>query len=58
MTNKPIKLILLVAIGLFLAACGLASDDVPSLGATPTAVVEEETLDDEAAIDGIRGVHA
>ena len=50
MTNKHVGLILVIAIGLVLAACGSASDDVPSLGATPTAVVEEEALDDEAKV--------
>ena len=50
MKNKTAKLILVVAIGLLLAACGSSSNDVPSLGATPTAVVEQETLDDEAAV--------
>ena len=50
MTNKLAMLILVAAIGLVLAACGSASGDVPSLGATPTAVAEEETLDDEAKV--------
>lgn len=50
MKNKTTKLILVVAISLLLAACGSTSDDVPSLEATPTAVVEQETLDDEAAV--------
>ena len=50
MRNNTAKLILLVAIGLLLVACGSASDDMPSLEATPTAVVEGETLDDEAAM--------
>ena len=50
MRNRYAKLILLVAIGLLLAACGSAADDVPSLGATPTAVGKQETLDDEAAV--------
>lgn len=50
MRNNTANLILLVAIGLLLAACGSASEDVPSLEATPTAVVEGETLDDEAAV--------
>jgi hypothetical protein len=36
--------------GLFLVACGSGSDDVPSLGATSTAVVEETILDDEAKV--------
>jgi hypothetical protein len=47
---KTAKLIMLIAIGLLLAACGSAADDVPSLEATPTAVVEDEALDDEAAV--------
>jgi hypothetical protein len=50
MKNKTTKLILLVAIGLLLAACGSATDDVPSLGATPTTIVEGKILDDEAAV--------
>ena len=50
MTNKLTTLVFLAAIGLFLVACGSASDDVPSLEATPTAVVEEKTLDDEAKV--------
>jgi len=48
MTNKLAKLMLVAAVGLVLAACGSTSDGVPSLGATLTAVVEEEPLDDEA----------
>jgi hypothetical protein len=39
-----------ISFGLVLVACGSASDDVPSLGETPTAVVEEETLGDEAKV--------
>lgn len=50
MRNRYAKLILLVAIGLLLVACGSASDDVPSLEATPTAILEDEILDDEAAV--------
>jgi len=37
-------------IGLLLAACGSAADDVPSLEATPTTIVERKILDDEAAV--------
>jgi hypothetical protein len=55
MTNKLARLILLTAMSLLLAACGSDSSDVPSLKATddtqavePTAVVEEEHLDNEA----------
>ena len=48
MTNKLAMPILLAAFGLVLAACGAAADDVPSLGATPTAVAAEEALDNEA----------
>lgn len=48
MTNKLAKWILVVAIGLALAACGSNSDDVASLAATPTAAVEDGVLDDEA----------
>jgi hypothetical protein len=50
MKNKTARLILLIAIGLLLAACNSTSDDVPSLAATPTAVVEDEIPDDEAAV--------
>jgi len=48
MKYKPITLIALAVIGLVLAACGSDSADVPSLGATPTAVAEEELVDNEA----------
>ena len=49
MTSKLKMLILLVAIGLALVACGSsASGDIPSLGATPTAATEEKkSLSDE-----------
>ena len=56
MTNRRIKLILVAAISiLVLAACGSDSSDVPSLGATPTAAVEDadpasDALDDEAKV--------
>jgi len=50
MPNKLTRLVLLAAVGLLLAACGSVSDDVPSLRATPTRVVEEKTLDDEAKV--------
>jgi hypothetical protein len=50
MKTKTAKLILVAAIGLLLAACGSAAEDVPSLRATPTAFVEQEILDDEAAV--------
>ena len=56
MTNKLIKLILVAAIGLVLAACGSDSDDVPSLNTEdtpvvePTTVVEDEPLNDEAKV--------
>ena len=50
MKKKTANLILVVALGLLLAACGSATDDVPSLEATPTAVVEQETFNDEAAV--------
>ena len=50
MTSRLTTLVLLAAIGLVLAACGSDSDDVPSLEATPTAVVAEDTLDDEAKV--------
>ena len=48
MTYKLAKLILLGVLSLTLAACGSDSNDVPSLGATPTAIVENEILDIEA----------
>jgi hypothetical protein len=52
MKNKWIKGILVAVIGLVLGACRSDANDVPSLDteqrATPTAVVEEEPLDDEA----------
>ena len=50
MKKNSVKLILVVAIGLLLTACGSTAEDVPSLGATPTAIIEQETLDDEAAV--------
>ena len=50
MTNKRAKLIPVIAIGLVLVACASASDDVPSLEATPTAIIEEKALDDEAKV--------
>jgi hypothetical protein len=48
MTNRLAKWILVVAIGLVLAACGSNSEDVASLGAAPTAGAEAAVLDDEA----------
>ena len=50
MTNRLARLMLVAVIGLVLAACGSDSGDVPSLEATPTSVVEEEALDDEAKV--------
>ncbi|MFC2046545.1 hypothetical protein ACFLTC_03380 [Chloroflexota bacterium] len=50
MIRRNVALILAIAFGLVLVACGSASDSVPSLGATPTAVVGEETLGDEAKV--------
>jgi len=50
MTTKLPALVLLAAVGLVMAACGSGAADVPSLEATPTSVVEEETLDDEAKV--------
>jgi len=43
-------LILSIMIGLLLAACGSAANDVPSLEATPTRIAEGKILDDEAAV--------
>jgi len=48
--NKTVKLMLLITIGLFLAACRSATDDVPSLAVTPTPIIEDEPLDDEAKV--------
>jgi hypothetical protein len=50
MTNKLARLTLVAAISLVLVACASASDDVPSLAATPTTVVEEKPMDDEAKV--------
>ena len=50
MRNKYDKLILVVMVSLLLAACGSTSDDVPSLGATPTPDVEIVVLDDETKV--------
>jgi hypothetical protein len=47
---KPLLLAVLAAISIGLTACGSKSEDVPSLQATPTAVVEENVLDDEAKV--------
>jgi len=48
MKKKTAKLILLLAIGLLLAACGSDSNNVPSLAATPTPGPADENLDNEA----------
>jgi hypothetical protein len=48
--RKTLVLAVLATFSMGLAACRSASDDVPSLGATPTAVVVEEPLDDEAKV--------
>ena len=48
--RKTLLLAVLVTISMGLVACDSASNDVPSLGATPTAIVEEEPLDDEAKV--------
>jgi len=48
MKYKHITLIVVSMIGLVLAACGSAANDVPSLGATPTPVAEEPALGNEA----------
>jgi hypothetical protein len=52
MTTKLERLVVVAAMGLMLIACRSKSSDVPSLDrerqATPTAVVDEEPLDDEA----------
>jgi hypothetical protein len=48
-TDKLATLLLVAVFGLFLGACGSDSNDVPSLGATPTPGVEKP-LDDEAKV--------
>lgn len=50
MKKNTVRIILLVAISLLLVACSSSSGDVPSLETTPTAVVEEQPLDDEAKV--------
>ena len=52
MGNLQKTLILTVSaiIGLGLSACASLSESVPSLGATPTAIVEQEPLDDETNV--------
>jgi len=50
MKKNTVKIILLVAMSLLLVACSSSPDDVPSLEVTPTAVVEEQPLDDEAKV--------
>jgi len=48
MKNKYLQLIMVLVISLILAACGTASNDVPSLVATPIPDAIDEALDDEA----------
>jgi len=52
MKSQWVKRILVAVVGLMIVACRSKSNEVPSLDterrATPTAVVEEEPLDDEA----------
>jgi hypothetical protein len=48
MKYKYVTLVVVSVIGLALPACGSDTADVPSLGATPTPVVAEEALDNEA----------
>ena len=48
--HMTLLLALLATIIMGLVACGPAPDDVPSLGATSTAVIEEEPLDDEGKV--------
>ncbi len=50
MRMNTVKIILLIAMSLLLLACRSSPDDVPSLKATPTTVVEEQPLDDEAKV--------
>jgi hypothetical protein len=56
MKNQLAKLILVIAIGVVLVACGSGSDDVPSLDTDDTQVVEpataaaDDVLDDEAKV--------
>jgi hypothetical protein len=49
MKNKIWLFILILSISL-LTACGTTSNDVPSLGATPTAINQTGELDDEASV--------
>ena len=48
--QKAVLLAVLASISMGLTACGSKSEDVPSLKATPTAVVEDVVLDDEAKV--------
>jgi len=48
--QKSLLLAVLATISMGPVACGSSSNDVPSLGATPTTVVEEELLDDESKV--------
>jgi len=48
--QKNYFLLLLAAICIILTACVSASNDVPSLAATPTKVVEDRVSDGEAAL--------
>jgi hypothetical protein len=48
--HKYVVLTLVTALCLVLVACVSTLDGVPSLGATPTAVQEAETLSDEAKV--------
>jgi len=48
---KKINIILtIVVFGLFLSACGSDSDDIPTLGATPTSVAADAEINDEAKV--------
>lgn len=47
MIDRLVGLVLVAAIGLMLVACASYANDVPSLGATPTPVGEEDPLSDE-----------
>jgi hypothetical protein len=50
MVKKSLNLIIVIILGLTLAACGTDTNDVPSIAATPTAIMEEESLDGEAKV--------
>lgn len=50
MKTKPVQSILLVALCLLLTASSSPANDVPSLEATPTAVIKMQVIDTEAKV--------